>query len=467
MTDETVRGLCLDCLLEILEKDRHSHVVLKNVLESHRDLVKRDRAFLTCLTEGTIEHLYELDYIIDCFSKTKTEKQKPVIRELLRMSVYQMKYMDTVPDRAAVNEAVRLAGKRGFASLKGFVNGVLRTIARELDRVSYPKREDGFSKWARVKYSMPIWITEELLGEYGEERTLQFLSQGLSGRPFTVRCNQSRAAEEAIVKSLTEQGLDVKTVPDVPGVLMLERFDRPEEIRAFQEGLLQVQDVSSVLAGLAAGIKPGDFVVETCAAPGGKSLHAADLLRGKGHVEARDLTMAKIALIKENIERSRFENISARVWDARLPDREMFGRADVVLADLPCSGLGIIGRKSDIKYKMTKEKQRELSTLQKEILDASWQYVKPGGRLVFSTCTVFPSENRENALWFAANYPFTTVDLREELPKRFFGKEEENKDGWLQLLPGEKGTDGFFIAAFRRNDEEDKNRKESEGSGTE
>lgn len=449
MTD--VRGLCLDCLMEILERDRYSHVVLKETLAAHGELPKRDRAFLTCLTEGTVERLYELDHIIDSFSKVKTKKQKPLIRELLRMSVYQLKYMDSVPERAAVSEAVRLAGKRGFGSLKGFVNGVLRTAARELGTISYPRREDGFSQWARVAYSMPAWITEELVSEYGEARTARLLEQSLLKRPFTVRCNESRASVEEIRKSLSEQGIVAAQVPDLPGVLSLKGFECPEEIRAFEDGLLQVQDASSVLAGLAAHIKPGDFVLDICAAPGGKSLHAADLTGVGGHVEARDLTKAKTALIRENIERSRFTNISVREWDARIPDETMFGRADVVLADLPCSGLGIIGRKSDIKYKLTKEKQEELAALQREILNVSWRYVKPGGRLVFSTCTLFPSENRENARWFEERYPFVMVDLKKELPKRFFA-EEDGTDGWLQLLPGEKGTDGFFIAAFRRND---------------
>ncbi len=455
MTD--TRALSLHCLMEILEKGRHSHVVLRQTLEANHELPRRERAFLTCLVEGTVERLYELDYLIDHFSKVKVRKQKPLVRNLLRMSVYQIKYMDSVPARAAVSEAVRLAEKRGFGSLKGFVNGVLRTIARELGQVPYPRREDGFSRWARVVYSMPVWITEELLLEYGEERTERMLAQGLLDRPFTVRCNLSRASEEEIRESLLAQGIDAAAVPGIPGVFTLKGFDRPEEITAFQEGLLQVQDVSSVLAGLAADIRQGDFVLDICAAPGGKSLHAADLLAGSGHVEARDLTEAKASLIRENKKRSRFKNLSVRVWDARIPDEEMFGRADVVLADLPCSGLGIIGRKGDIKYKLTRSGQEELAALQREILDASWRYVKPGGRLVFSTCTVFASENRENARWFAEHYPFVPVDIREKLPGRFFeetgsqGREaREAGAAWLQLLPGEKGTDGFFIAAFRR-----------------
>ena len=446
MTD--VRETALVCLMRILEKGEYSHVVLKAVLEAHEELEKRDRAFLTRLVEGTIEHLYELDYIIDTFSKTKTAKQKPVIREILRMGVYQIRYMNSVPDRAAVNESVRLTVKRGYGFFKGFVNGVLRAVSGNPDGISWPKREDGFAQWARVKYSMPVWITEKLLSEYGEERTEGLLVCGLSERPLTVRCNESRASLEETEESLRSQNIGFQRVEDVPGALLLENYDNPAGIRAFEEGHLQVQDVSSMLVGLAAQIKPGDCVLDVCAAPGGKSLHAADLLAGTGHVEARDLTPEKVALIRENIRRSRLTNISAKVWDALNEDPEKIKSADVVLADLPCSGMGIIGRKSDIKYRLTEASEEELCALQRKILQVVWKYVKPGGRLVFSTCTVFPGENRDNARWFLEHYPFEQVDLKKVLPKRFFAEGEEYYD--LQLLPGEKGTDGFFIAAFTR-----------------
>ncbi len=449
MTD--VRAAALDCLIRILEKGELSHLVLKETLEACKDWEKRDRAFLTRLTEGTIERLYELDYIIDRFSRVKTEKQKPVIREILRMAVYQLKYMDSVPERAAVNEAVRLCGKRGFGSLKGFVNGVLRTIARELPGISYPKREEGFAEWARVAFSMPAWITETLMAEYGEARTEAIFRAMVPERPLTVRFYTSRASEKEILESLSAQEITAVPAAEVPGTYVLEHYDSLDKIRAFTQGLFQVQDVSSVLSGLAASPKPGDFVLDVCAAPGGKSLLAADLLAGTGHVEARDLKPDKVALIEENIRRSGLSNISARVFDAMAPDRDMIGKADVVIADLPCSGLGIIGRKSDIKYKLTEEGQKELVRIQRAILSVVWQYVKPGGRLVFSTCTLLPSENRENADWFAAEYPFFPEPLSGRIPERFLGDGPAHE---LQLLPGEKGTDGFFISSFRRKAEE-------------
>ncbi|MCD2492366.1 16S rRNA (cytosine(967)-C(5))-methyltransferase RsmB [Lacrimispora sp. NSJ-141] len=445
-----VRAISLGCLLRILEQGEYSHVVLREELEKYSHLEKRDRAFLTRLTEGVVERLYELDYTINWFSKIKTEKMKPVIREILRMGVYQILYMDAVPDSAACNEAVKLAQKKGFGNLKGFVNGVLRAASRGMEEVMLPDKNLDFPAYAAVKYSTPVWITKKLVKEYGEERAEGILAAGLSERPLTVRCNLSRISWETAKNSLEEQGIRAETIDGIPGALEIYDFDMLPKVDAFSKGFLQVQDVSSMLAGMAAAPKEGDFVLDVCSAPGGKSLHAADLLHGTGHVEARDLTAEKVRLIEENIGRSSLTNLSARVWDALVLDKDKIASADVVIADLPCSGLGIIGRKSDIKYKMTEDAQKELVMLQRRILDVVWQYVKPGGRLVYSTCTVFSSENAENADWFTENYPFYTESLEEVLPKRFFT--ETTGQGKLQLLPGEKGTDGFFIARFRRKE---------------
>ena len=446
MTD--VRGASLDCLVRIMDEGQYSHVVLKEALEKLQFRDRRDRAFFTRLTEGVVERALELDYMIDQFSRVRTEKMKPVIREILRMAVYQIKYMDSVPDSAAINEAVKLAAKRKFGNLRGFVNGVLRALLRGMDGIRLPDPETDFPAYAGAVYSMPSWITETLCAAYGRERTERILEGGVNERPFSVRINLSRAPEEEILSSLAGQGIAWEKTEGIPGAYILKGYDSPAGIEAFAGGFLQVQDVSSMLAGLAAAPEKGSLVLDVCAAPGGKSLHAADLMAGTGHVEARDLTEAKVRLIKENTERCGFRNVSARVWDALRPDPEMFGKADVVIADLPCSGLGIIGRKSDIKYKLTEEGASELAVLQRRILDVVWQYVKPGGRLVYSTCTILPGENAGNADWFEAHYPFRPESLDPVLPERF--RTEETKKGRLQLFPGEKGTDGFFIARFVR-----------------
>ena len=457
MAKRTDRGLenreiVLDILMEVLERGSFVHVVLNQALDKYQYLDKADRAFITRLTEGTLEYLIQIDAIINQYSKTKTQKMKPVIRNLLRLSVYQILHMDRVPDSAVCNEAVKLAAKRRFEGLKGFVNGVLRTIAREKGTIAFSE------PW--LELSLPQWMYEMWERQYGAETAQAMGSAFLKDKKTTVRCNLQAlsrelpgiSAEEAwerTAESLREQGAEASPLGD--GLFDLSGYDRLEELSAFTRGWIQVQDASSAMVGRLAAPKRGDYVIDVCAAPGGKSLHIADLLDGTGMVEARDLTFQKAELIEENIRRCGFENIRAVVMDALWEDEDSVEKADILIADLPCSGLGILGKKPDIKQNMTPEKMKELADLQRQILSVVWRYVKPGGRLIYSTCTVDSMENEENARWFAGNFPFEPVDLRPALEPRF--PAESLKDGWIQFLPGIHPMDGFFISVFtRKND---------------
>jgi 16S rRNA (cytosine967-C5)-methyltransferase len=209
-----------------------------------------------------------------------------------------------------------------------------------------------------------------------------------------------------------------------------------------------------MLAAHAAGVSDGQTIIDVCAAPGGKSIHMADLLNGSGHVSARDLTEMKILKIEENIGRTGLENISAHVQDALELKTEDIGKADIVMADLPCSGLGVIGRKPDIKSGMTPEKIEQLAKLQRQILSVVWQYVKPGGVLIYSTCTVTKAENEDNMHWFEDHFPFRLESMDAFVPEKV--RNAQTSKGWIQILPGQFDSDGFFIARFRRNqDSED------------
>lgn len=445
MTDKssiTARELALDMLMEILEKGSFCHIVERQALSKYQYLPKQERALATRLTEGVIERLFSIDYVINQVSKTRTEKMKPVIRNILRIGVYQLLYMDRIPDSAACNEAVKLAVKRRFTGLKGFVNGVLRSVARKKENLEFPDDE--------TRYSIPGWLLDMWKQDLGEQEALSVAEALLLERPTCVRCNLAKDSAEHIIMSLNNQGVHTERLPGFEDILYISGYDYLEGLDAFAQGLIQVQDVSSSLVGRAADPKAGDFVLDVCAAPGGKSLHMADLLKGTGMVEARDLTYQKAALIEENISRSGFANIRAKVWDALEPDEEMKGQADIVLADLPCSGLGIIGRKPDIKYRMNLETCEDLANLQKDILSVVWEYVKPGGILVFSTCTIDKLENEDNRNWFLNEYPFEPVDISEKAAGAF--QEETLKEGYIQLLPGRHNSDGFFLSVFRRKD---------------
>lgn len=441
------REMILEILLQI-EEGEHSHIAIRSALSKYQFLPRQERAFITRVCEGTLEYRIQIDYILDSFSKVTVDKMKPPIREILRSAVYQLRYMDSVPDSAVCNEAVKLTQRKGFYNLKPFVNGVLRTIAREMDQVKFPSREENLVRSLSVEYSMPEQLVERWLEAYGEEITEKILKDFLEEKPLTVRCRTYLNSQEAIVKSLTDQGVKVEPAPYLPYACHISGFDHILALDAFINGKILVQDVSSMLVAEAADPQKGDYVIDVCAAPGGKSLHVGDKMEGFGAVDARDVSQYKVNLIEENIRRTNSINVQAKVQDATIFDQESELLADIVLADVPCSGYGVIGKKPDIKYRVTPQKQEEIVILQRTILDRAANYVKPRGTLIFSTCTIAKEENEENMMWFLQNYPFKLESLDPCLPEELHS--ETTALGYLQLLPGVHKTDGFFIAKFRR-----------------
>ena len=448
---ENTRELAVNMLLEIAEQNKYSHLVIRNVLDKYNYMDGRDKAFLKRITEGTLERKIEIDYVLNQFSKVSVSKMKPFIRNLLRVSVYQLLFMDSVPERAVCNEAVKLAGKRGFKNLQGFVNGVLRNIARKKEEISWPEEERNTAGYLSVKYSMPEWLVEKFLSERGALQTKKMLESFLEASPVTVRLKETLKEEdrEVFLNEMKKSGVRVKKHPYLPYAFEILNAEGISALPGFTEGLFMVQDVSSMLVCEAADIKKGDRVIDVCASPGGKALHAAEKLQGTGFVSARDLTEYKAEMIRDNIRRMKTQNVEAFVSDARQLREEDVETADVLLCDLPCSGLGIIGKKTDIKYHVSEEGLKQLKELQREILSVVWQYVKKGGVLIYSTCTVNPDENEENVKWFTKNYPFQTENLSPFLPECL---KEEGKKGMLQLLPGIHETDGFFLARLRREE---------------
>ncbi len=422
------RSLAVDILVAVDKDGEFSHLVLRDALGRHSNLSRRDRAFVTRLCEGTIERMIELDYILDLFSNTEVKKMKPVIRAILRSGVYQLRYMDAVPDSAAVSEAVRLTSQRGFCGLSGFVNGVLRNIARNPERISYPSMEEDPLRALSVRYSMPEWITELFLSGYGQERCERILAACLADRPLCVRVDTRKHTPDEVKDSLEAQGIRVRVDPRLSYAFHLENCGALEELPEFKEGILYAQDVSSMMVGEIAQPRQGDCVLDVCASPGGKSIHVAQMMNGTGEVIARDKTESRVELIRENIRRCRVSNVRAEVWDALVFDPAVTD-ADLVLADVPCSGLGVIGHKTDIKYRSSTDRVRELAQLQRQILAAASRCVRPGGVFVYSTCTVTEEENQQNAQWFLEQ--FSDFSLDEE----------------RQFLPDED-CDGFYIARF-------------------
>ena len=463
---ENTREIILDTLLAIEKGEQYSNQLIRAVLDKYNYLDARDKAFIKRVTEGTIERQIELDYYLDHFSTVPVRKMKPLVRTLLRMSVYQLLYMDTVPDSAVCNEACKLAVKRKFGNLRGFVNGVLRNLSRSREQLPMPDEKKEPVRYLSVKYSMPEWLIGFWLEEYGRKITATMLEEIMAVHPVSVRFSTRLPAEERelLKDQLAQAGAEIREGAYLPCLCRLEHVDNINALPGFAEGKWTVQDVSSALAVEFAGIKKTDFVLDACAAPGGKSILAAE--QGE-KVLSRDVSAEKTERIRENVQRMRMGNIEIQEWDALCFDPENEGKADVVLLDVPCSGLGVMGKKRDIKYHITRKGMESLHALQREIVDVCSRYVKPGGTLLYSTCTVNPAENEAMVRYIAEELGFAPVSVEEELPEALKTQKRETtalrdaegkKDGLnaeerracIQLLPGYMDADGFFIAKFRR-----------------
>lgn len=436
---ERTREIACRILEAVLERGLQSHQQLRETLGRYPGMEARDRRFVQLLVQGTLERLLLLDAKLNQVSRTPVEKMKPWIRSILRISTYQLLFLKNIPASAVCSQAVKLAEKRGFAGLKGFVNGVLRQIARD------PVLPEG---GIDLTYSVPAWLVKLWERELGPAETEAFLQASLQEIPLAVRWNLSRASQREIQASLQEQGVRFRPLPyGLPGAY-LEEFDRVDRLTAFRKGWVQIQNVSSILAGQAAAPEPGSQVLDLCGAPGGKSLHMADQLQGTGRVLSCDLTDRKVEKIQENQRRCGFSNLETLVSDARIFRPEWEGAFDLVVADLPCSGLGTIGHKPEIKYRVTQEDLVSLIRLQREILTHAWRYLRPGGRLLYSTCTVNRSENEGNFQWMLEQFPLKPVPLTGRVPEEL--QEASLSEGYLQLVPGRHPCDGFFISMCKR-----------------
>ena len=447
------REVVLDMLLSLRE-GKLSHTILKDTLDSYLYLDKSSRGFIKRLYEGTIEKRLYLDFIIDGYSKTPVKKMKPIIMLLLEMAVYQLFFMDRVPDSAAINEAVKLAKKRGFTGLSGFVNGVLRNIARNKENIALPDKNKDLIKYLEIKYSTPRTVVEYLIKDYGNHEAEEILEAFEEKRPLVARATKNR---EELIKKLEAEGARVSTDTIFPESLKILELDSLSYLESFEEGDFAIQDESSQFIGKIVGLPKGARVLDLCAAPGGKSLLFAEM-EEVDEIISCDISESKTELIEDNIRRIGTDKIRTIVNDASLYNPDFVDGFDLVICDLPCSGLGVMGRKRDIKYNVTEDKIRELAKLQKKILENAVRYVKKGGRLIYSTCTMTKAENEENLTFISEFKGFSAVDFSDKIRgyvDRYKDGERlvnEAKKGFIRLFPGELGTDGFFISEFMREE---------------
>ncbi len=447
---ENSREIMLDALLEMERSKSYSSKLIKAVLDKYDYLGSQEKSFMKRVLEGTLERRIELDYYLNFYSSVPVQKMKPLIRCLMRMSVYQLLYMDNVPDSAVCNEACKLAQKRKFTNLKGFVNAVLRKIAQNKENLPLPDAGKEPEEYLSVKYSMPKWLVQLWIASYGNALTEQMLKGLLGIHPVSLRFDSRLSEEERewYLQQMKAQGVSLTQSKYLPYVYTAENTDNISLLPGFAEGAFTVQDVSSALAVEAAGIGSKDFVMDICAAPGGKTILVSEKA---GKVLSRDVSFDKLDYIQENLQRMQRTNVNTEVYDARCRDERFIGKADVLMMDVPCSGLGIIGKKRDIKYNVSPQGLDSIVELQKEIITNSWEYVRPGGILLYSTCTIHSRENEEMVDWITSRFPFQAVSLQGRVPEVLLQGQMGNHG--LQLLPGVMEADGFFFAVLRRNEE--------------
>ena len=426
-----LRKLSLETLLAAEKSDGKATALIKADLEKIKELPKNQRSFYNRLTKGTLEQQIRLDYILSFYLTKPVSKLKPPLRWILRLSVYQIYEMQSIPQSAVVNEAVKLASLKGFSSMKGLINGVLRNVIRDPARVKQPSKSDPV-KYISVMYSMPEYLVSKWIGDYGAEAAEKICAAFLKERPIVIRLKTGGCSPDATLESLRAEGVSVRIPDGAPdGAAEIADFGALNRLSAFKNGSIYVQDTGSQLAVAFLELGPGMTILDLCAAPGGKSMTAADRAGESSLVTARDVNEEKTALIDENIKRCGFANIKTETADASVFNENDVEKYDVVIADLPCSGYGVIGRKPDVKYHASKEKEDALVSIQRSILMNAVRYVKPGGQLLFSTCTLSKKENEENAAFISSEYGLKNVCTKT-------------------LLPGINADDGFFISVFRK-----------------
>lgn len=426
------RELAVTALTEILNDGAYNNIVLRRIFNKNKLLTDIQRAFITEIVNGTLRNIILIDYVIDEFSKTKTKKMKPFILYLLRISVYQIMFMDKVPDSAVCNEAVNLSKKRGFRNLSGFINGVLRNIARSITEIKYPDEATEPVKFLSVKYSYPSWIIEYWLSEFDYETVKKMCINNNKAPKVSICVNTLKTDTSSIIELFEKEGIKAKAGTVKDNVYISKSADITKT-EPYKNGLFHVMDESAMLAVQALNPEKGMRVMDVCAAPGGKSFYCAYLMKDIGEIISRDIYEHKLELISDGRNRLGLKSIKIELKDAAAYYENDFESFDRVIVDAPCSGLGLVRKKPDIKYTKTMEEVMELAKLQRKILGICQSYVKKGGILVYSTCTVSSKENVENAEWFLSNYPFEKISSK-------------------QIFPAENGKDGFFIAVFKRKE---------------
>jgi 16S rRNA (cytosine967-C5)-methyltransferase len=444
-TNKNVREAVLE-LLETIEKNQaYSNLLLNKTIEKDQ-IASKDIGLLTEIVYGTLQRKMTLDFYLEPFLKDQ-KKLESWVPHLLRLTLYQMVYLDRVPDRAAIYEAVEIAKKRGHKGISNLVNGVLRNIQRsglrDLADIQDPEQR------LAIETSHPVWLVKRWVKELGYDRTKAMCEINITAPLQTARVNTTKITREECISLLEQEGYQVEISVFVPEAIKCLKGNLASS-KAFKEGLLTIQDESSMLVAHALNVQPEEVILDACAAPGGKSTHIAEQLNNTGKVLSLDLHEHKVKLIQANAKRLGLANIETQTLDSRRVQEQFAPESfDRILLDAPCSGLGVMRRKPDMKYTKNAEDIDRLQTIQIKLLTAVAPLLKKDGILVYSTCTIDKGENVEVVEAFLQDHPdfsgdSTLISRMHDLVKPLIN------DYSLQILPQDFGSDGFYIACLRK-----------------
>jgi len=452
---DPIREIILDILVKMESDHGYINILLNDTLKK-KDIRKRDAAFIQEITYGVARNQIKMDWVISLFASKKIKKMQIIIRNIIRMSIYQMIELHKIPDYAVCNEAVQLAKKYGNENSANFVNAILRNIIRKKSEIAWPDVAKNRAVYLSVLYSHPLWIIQRWLKKHGYTDTLKICKTNNTIPPLTIRTNTLKINRSTLKKHLEEKGYEVERGKYSEEALYIHGMPNVTEHDDFKKGLFQIQDESSILVSHLLGPLPGEYVMDICSAPGGKTTHLAQLMNNEGVVVSVDINKTKIKTIQKNCQRLGINIVKAIQHDAIRIKKEFLGAADKLLVDAPCSCLGILRRKPDIKLReFNKKRILQLSNMQKQILLTSSNYLKVGGILVYTTCSTEIEENEDVIHYFLQNkVNFKLEKLNKFNKRRHLTDNLSGEDDFIKIYPGISNSklDGFFMARMIRKE---------------
>ncbi|WP_066502941.1 16S rRNA (cytosine(967)-C(5))-methyltransferase RsmB [Abyssisolibacter fermentans] len=440
------RFIATKILINIEEKGAFSNIEISKNLKNLENIL--DEGLIREIVYGVIQNKVLIDFIISKYSKIPINKLTVKVKQILRIGIYQIVFMDRIPERAACNESVKVAKKMCHQGIPGYINAVLRNIIRNKSSLIPDYKEYNRVDYLNLKYSHPKWLIEHFIKEFGYEFTADLCEANNSKPKLNIRVNTLKITRDELIKKLEEKDINVKSLPYSKDGLVVNNAKRITNLSEFKQGFFSIQDESSMMVAEIMNPKPESIVLDVCSAPGGKTCHLAQKMNNKGKIISRDIYEHKLSLINKAAKRLEIDIIETQLIDALTLDENMIFKVDYCLVDAPCSGLGLLRRKPEIRWRLSMEDINNLSHLQYKILTNASKYVRLNGILLYSTCTISKKENFDVVSRFLeANTNYELLPFEEDICVKLG---IQNNIGYTQLYPNVHGTDGFFIAKFRK-----------------